>query len=445
MNITSYKTHFRETTSLAFPIVIGQLGQVLMGVLDTAMIGVLGYVPVSAAGLANNLIILIIVFGIGILSAVPSLVAAAKGQNNLIACRDYLQQGTYISLIMGVLFAAIFYFGAPLLQYIPNQPPEDIILAVDFMKVIALGMPFFMLFFVFKSFADGTGNSKPSMYITLIGLSINFLLNLLLIEGKWGFPRLELIGAGVATDICRFVMFVLMASYVLFSQKYKAYHLLEGWGKWIKKELIKILSIGVPSGLQYFFEIGAFAGAAVLMGKLGSESRSAHQIAISMVSITYMFAAGIAGATSIRIGTAFGHQNRAEIQKAGFSGLILTLVIMIFFAFMLIIGRDFLPAIFSIESAYVKDTTSHLLIIAAIFQVFDGAQVVGLGMLRGIQDVRYPTIITFVSYWVLCIPVGHFLTFTLKMGVEGFWYAFVLGLAVAAIFNNIRFWKLSKA
>lgn len=426
------------------PIVIGQLGQVMMGVLDTAMIGVLGHVPVSAAGLANSIIILIIVFGLGILSAVPSLVAAAKGQNDIIACRNYLQQGAYIGLIIGVIFGILLYVGAPYMQYIPNQPPEDVVLAIGFMRTIALGMPFSMLFMAFKSFADGTGNTKPSMYITLIGLSINFIFNILLIEGNYGFPRLELIGAGISTGICRVVMFLLMAGYVLFSPKYVAYHLLQGWGKWAKKQFLQILSIGIPSGLQYFFEVGAFAGAAILMGKLGSESRSAHQIAISLASLTYMFASGISGATSIRVGTAYGHKNNAEIQKAGFSGLILSLIVMAFFAIIFIIGKDFLPNLFNIKSEQVKITTANLMIIAAIFQLFDGAQVVGLGMLRGIQDVKYPTIITFISYWILCIPAGYFMGFTLKMGPEGFWYAFVLGLGVAAIFNNMRFWYLSK-
>lgn len=444
MKIASYKSHFAETISLAMPIVIGQLGQVMMGVLDTAMIGVLGHVPVSAAGLANSIIILIVVLGMGILSAVPSLVAAAKGQNDIAACRNYLQQGTYIGLIIGIIFGTLLYVGAPYMKYVPNQPPEDVALAIGFMRTIALGMPFSMLFMAFKSFADGTGNTKPSMYITLIGLSINFIFNILLIEGNYGFPRLELIGAGISTGICRMVMFILMASYVLFSSKYAAYHLLQDWGKWAKKQFLQILSIGIPSGLQYFFEVGAFAGAAILMGKLGSESRSAHQIAISLASLTYMFASGISGATAIRVGTAYGHKNNDEIQKAGFSGLILSLGIMAFFAVIFIIGKDFLPNLFNIKSEQVRTTTANLLIIAAIFQLFDGAQVVGLGMLRGIQDVKYPTIITFISYWVLCIPAGYFMGFSLEMGPEGFWYAFVLGLGVAAVFNNIRFWYLSK-
>lgn len=159
----------------------------MMGVLDTAMIGVLGHVPISAAGLANSIIILIIVFGIGVLYAIPSLVAAAKGQKDLIACRNYLQQGTYIGLIIGILFSIFLYFGAPYMQYIPNQPTEDVVLAIGFMRTIALGLPFSMLFMAFKSFADGIGDTKPSMYITLIGLSINFIFNILLIEGIMAF------------------------------------------------------------------------------------------------------------------------------------------------------------------------------------------------------------------------------------------------------------------
>lgn len=444
MKLTSYKSHFAETITLALPVVIGQLGQVLMGVLDTAMIGVLGHVPVSAAGLANSIIIVLIVIGLGLTMAVSSLIASEKVQGHLLSCRDYLQQGTYIGAIVGCLFAAILYIGAPFMRYIPNQPPEDVVLAVGFMRTISFGIPFSMLFMIFKNFADGTKDTKPAMYITIIGLLINFIFNLLLIEGRWGFPRLELVGAGISTDICRVVMFVLMAGYLIFSPKYAAYHLLEGWGKWVKSHFMKILAIGIPSGMQYFFEVGAFAGAAILMGKLGSESRSAHQIAISIASVTYMFASGIATATSIRVGSAYGHNNKNEIQKAGFSGLILVLIIMSFCAGIFIIGKDFLPALFNITSTKVKNITANLLVIAAIFQLFDGAQVLGLGMLRGIQDVKFPTLITFISYWLVCIPAGYFMGFTLEMGTEGFWYAFVIGLGLAAIANNLRFWWLSK-
>lgn len=440
----NYKQHFQKTTQLALPVVVGQLGQIMMGVLDTAMIGVLGYVPVSAAGLANGLFILLVVVGLGMMSAVSPLVAQAQAKGEKEDCRHYLQQSTYIAIVFGIVLGVIFYFAAPLIRQL-NQPEADVVLAIDYLRILATSILPMVVFLAFKQFADGLSDTRPAMYITFLGLGCNFILNYLFIEGHWGFPRWELNGAGVATVISRYVMMVLMMLWVFKSKKYALYALAQGWYQYAAKYSKEILKIGVPSGLQYFFELGAFSGVSVMIGWLGSEHRSAHQIAISLVSVTYMVASGISAAASIQVADALGREDKTDVKRAGFTGMGLVLVWMSVCAIFFILGKDVLPTLYNLEDTVVLTIASKLLIMGALFQLFDGMQVLGLGILRGIQDVTFPTIVTFFAYWAICLPLSYVLGFTYNYGVEGCWFAFVIALAFASVCHTLRFWYLTKA
>jgi multidrug resistance protein, MATE family len=446
--LEKYSSHISITLKLAFPVIIGQLGQVLMGTIDIMMIGKLGYPYVSAAGLANNMFFLFMVFGFGIVSAVAPLVAEASAKNDLEKCREYLQQGTRVAVIAGIFFNIFWFFGADFI-YLLEQPKQDIALATGFLKIISFSTVPMLVFLNFKQFADGLSDTKPAAILTTIGLSVNILLNYVLIEGKFGFPRMELNGAALGTTIARFIQMFLMIGWVMYGKRYEIYDLWKKWDEYISATFRKILAIGVPSGLQYFFEIGAFAGASVMIGWMGDEDtaqvyRSSHQIVINMAALTYMVAMGISSAAAIRVGDALGANDRDGMRRAGFSALFLVVAWMSFTAILFIVGRNFLPTLYDVTDPRVLATSAKLMIIGAFFQLFDGTQVVSQGGLRGLQDVNFPTITTFFAYWVSALPFGYLFGIYFQMGVEGVWYSFVLGLGISAILNTLRFWYLTK-
>ena len=439
----AYGGHLRATLSLSVPVIIGQLGHVLMGFIDNLMIGQLGYVHLSAASLANGAFLLLTVLGIGITFAISPLVAEADAGGRAQQAGRYLRQGMWLGLGLGLGLVGLVMAAGASLPYL-DQPPADVALARSYVYILAWSALPMMLFLVAKQFADGLALTVPAMVVTLIGLACNTGLNWLLIYGHLGFPRLELDGAGYGTLISRVVMMGLMIGYVLRARRFRVYALTRGWGRFRPAVMYKILRIGLPSGLQYFFEVGAFIGAVVIIGWLDnpSASRAAHQIAIQLASITYMVVTGISAGATIRVGQALGRQHFLDLRRAGLAGVYVSLGFMLLTAIGFLAGRQVLPRLF-IEDLGVIHLASHLLIFAAAFQLFDGVQAVGVGILRGMQDVRIPTLITLVVYWGISLPVGYLLSGPLGLGVVGIWYGFVLGLGLAAVLLTRRFWRLS--
>lgn len=444
--IRDFKINVSETVKLALPVIIGQLGQVLMGSIDVMMLGKIGFEAVSATGLANSIFFLIIVIGFGVMASLSPLIAEANATGNKQKSVDYLHQGVWIGLIFGLIITLVLYFCAPLIYFL-EQPPTDTKLAIDFLQVISFSTIPMLLFMAIKGFTDGLSDTRPAMIITLIGLGLNVFFNYLFIEGNLSFPRLEVKGSALATTLTRFIMLGMMYIWVVYHKKYADYRVGKNFFTYIQDIFFKILRIGVPSGLQYFFEVGSFVGVTIMLGWMGKEAsqfRAAHQVAIALVSITYMVALGISTASSIRVGDALGRNDLRGIRSAGFTGLGIALIWMALSAFIFITFRQSLLNLYQIQDAFVQETASKLLIIGAFFQIFDGGQVIGLGILRGIQDVKYPTIVTFIAYWLITIPLSYLLGFTFGQGVEGTWYAFLVGLGFAALFNNLRFHLLTK-
>ena len=438
-----YAHHFRETLILSIPVVIGQLGFMLMGFIDNLMIGDVSYVHLSAASLANSLFFFIMVLGIGIVMAITPLVAEVHAAGDEKKVRDFFQQGIWVSLIMGVVLLSLTFLSAELLPYL-DQPPEDVELAYSYLHIISISILPLMVFRAGKQFAEGVSLTRPAMYVVLAGLAFNTLANWILIYGHWGFPRLELDGAGYGTLASRIFMMILMGSYLMIAPQFREFRLLEGWSKIKTGVMRRIMEIGLPSGLQYFFEVGAFVGAAVIIGTMedGSVQRAAHQIAIQFGALTYMVVSGIAAGSTIRVGNALGRKDPLNVRRAGMAGVGLGAVFMMFSAIMFLVGRNWLPTFFA-DEVQVLEIASVLMIMAAAFQLFDGIQAVALGILRGIQDVVIPTWITLLSYWGISIPLGCVLAFPLEMGVTGMWYGFVVSLLVASVLLTGRFWKLS--
>lgn len=414
----------------------------MMGFIDNLMIGDLGYIPLSASALANGMFFIIVILGMGITMALSPLVAEANAGGKWEKCGQYLRNGVWVGIWSSVLLGALVYLSAYLLPYM-DQPAEDVALAQPYLRILSWSVLPMLLFLSFKQFTDGLSLTRPAMYITLAGLAFNTLANWLLIYGHLGFPRWELNGAGIGTLSSRIFMMLLMAGYVFHTPRFGLYSVKKYWHTLQWSCVKKILAIGLPSGLIHFFEVAAFVGAAILVGKLGSAERAAHQIAIQLASLSFMVVTGVSAGAAIRVGNALGRKDWPNVQQAGAAGIGLSIFIMAVSAIVFLLGKQVLPSLF-VEDPKVLALAANLMVIAAFFQLFDGIQAVGVGILRGIQDVKMPMAITFIAYWLIAGPLGYGLTFSLGYGIYGMWYAFVVSLGFAAVMLTLRFFWLTK-
>jgi MATE family multidrug resistance protein len=438
----TYKEHIKRTFILAYPVIIGQLGFIMMGVVDSIMVGEIGATPLAAASLANSIVILIMVIGFGVSNAVTPLVAISVGANKFEECGTIFRQSLLINMVLGIILTSIIVFLSELFMYF-NQPPAVVEEAVSYTKLIGLSVIPLMFFQTYKQFIEGFSIMKPAMILALVANLVNAFSNWIFIYGNLGVPALGLDGAGIATLISRLFLGFTLFYYVKRLKKFElfdlSFHFRDRNRFWIKK----ILRLGLPGGFQYFFEAGAFSFAVIMIGWLGTYQLAAHQIAINLASISFMAVLGISAAGGIRVGNAVGRGETSEVRKAGFTALLLGACIMGNAGIIFIILRNFLPTLY-INEAPVIEITSSLLIIAALFQLSDGVQGVGIGILRGLTDVKWPTIITFFSYWILALPVGYLLAFEFGLGVQGVWFGFLIGLTSSATMLTLRFNKKSK-
>ena len=437
-----YFNHFKQTANLAYPIVIGQLGHIALAVVDNIMIGQLGAYPLAAASLANAIFIQIFIFGLGVSFALSPLVAAVNESGNEKECLSLFHNSFIINLSLGLALFLIMQLAYFLIPYL-GQEKEVELLSGPYLQTLALSIIPAMIFQTFRQFSDGLSRTKPAMYILLISVAVNAFLNWLLIYGNWGFPRLELVGAGLATLGTRLFAAIAIYFYMRFSQNYRRFNRVLLKLKYQINHFKDLIHLGIPTGAQYFFEVAAFASVAVIIGWIGAFELAAHQIALNLASITFMFAFGISSAASIRVGAETGKKN-GDPKTAGNTALVMAASIMAFFGILFIILRNVLPQLY-IDNPAVIEIAAALLVIAAIFQVFDGIQAVAIGILRGLKDVKIPTVFIFTSYWIMSIPVGYILGIEYNLGVEGVWYGFISGLASAAIMLTIRFfYKVKK-
>lgn len=411
------KTHISETVKLSVPVMIGQLGMVLMGLQDNLMIGWVSHVHLSAAALANSLYIIFSILGIGVASAITPLVSEAVGANQKQETGKFLKQGVWASIIAGFI---IFGLVEAVIFYLPymGQPEQEVAMAIPYLRIINFSTVPILVFTAYKQYCDGLNNTKVGMYIMVAGLVLNCILNYMLIFGNWGAPRLELIGGAWATTITKVLMMIAIIIYVHTHKEYNAYLKNHSWSLDMKT-IWKMLTIGVPIGLQMFFEIAAFAGATVMMGWLvhPDAARAAHQIAMGVASATFMFCSGLATGASVRVGNYYGMRNYEEMKKAALAALYLCWAIMSICALAFIVFHNQLPIWFGVKEPEVALTAATLCFYAAAFQLFDGTQAVAAGILRGRQDIKFPTIVTFIVHWCISLPLSYLLAFVLDLWV----------------------------
>ncbi len=435
------KNELIETLKLSWPVSLGQLGHIMLGVVDSLMVGHVSASALAAASLVNGIFFLVIVLGIGMSMAVTPLVSIAKSSEEAGKCKSILLNSLYVNLILAIILTLIIYFLSYSLPYLGQQNEVEV-LAQSYMKILAYSIIPFLIFQTFRQFIEGLSITKPTMYIAIIANVVNAIGNWILIFGKFGVPALGLDGAGYATLITRLFIMMSVIFYAFYSHEVKNYLPAKFLGKLNPDLIIKIIRIGFPSGLMYMMEVGAFAFSAVMIGWLGSEQLAAHQIAISLASISYMIILGISTAGTIRVGNALGRKDFKQIKRAGLSALSLGVIFMSVSAIIFISLNRFLPTLY-ISNPNVIEIASQLLIVAAIFQLSDGLQAVGSGILRGLTDVKVPLYVTIFSYWIIGIPSGYLLGFMAGFGVPGIWMGLLIGLTLAAVLFVIRFIKLS--
>jgi MATE family multidrug resistance protein len=435
------KEHLKINVNLAVPVMASQLGQVMVGVADNMMVGQVGYIPLAGASLGNAIFYFFMTFGLGVSFAITPLVGFADGEGNKKQCGQVLRHGLVVNSILGVLLFGLVMVAANYLHLF-GQEQAVVEQATPYMFVIGFSMIPFLVFQSFRQFSEGLSMTKVPMVVSVSMNVLNIILNYLLIYGKFGFPELGLLGAGIATLIARTAMAIVMMAYVLTNKRFKPY--LSGLGiKNLDFKIIKdLLRIGVPAGFQFVFEVGAFSMAAIMMGWISASTQAAHQIAINMASISYMTVSGLGAAAAIRVGNQLGKKNYKTMKTAVMTLIAMGTALMVVFAIVFILGKDMLPLLYNDQAEVVK-VASSLLIIAALFQISDGVQVISLGGLRGMKDVQIPTLITFLAYWVVALPLGYVLAFKYDYGADGIWFALFLGLTIAGVWVFLRFIRLA--
>ena len=413
---------------------IGQLGHITVGVVDSIMIGNVSIPQLGAVSLSTSIFGFILLFCIGLSYGITPLISSKKSDDNYISMTFY--NGLYLNMFFTILLVITTIYSKYFLKYL-GQDEEVLFHTYKYLDIISISLVPLMLFQTFKQFIEGLGFTKPAMFISIFSNVINILLNAILIFGLFGFPRLEIVGAAYATLISRIFMFIIIFIYCFNSKRFQKYILRLNIS--LNYMSFKaIFSIGFTSGLQYIFEVGAFTVATVIIGSIGAIQLASHQIALNLASISYMIASGIGSASMISLGHYFGVGDKSEIRKSGYSNFILVLILMSISAFIFIVFRDILPS-FYVDDYEVISLASSLLIIAGFFQLSDGIQAVGLGILRGIRDTKIPTLVTFISYWVIAVPLSYYLGIISDYGLFGVWVGLSVGLTIAAVFHVLRF------
>jgi MATE family multidrug resistance protein len=443
LSIKTRAYYFKNILQLSYPIIIGQVGIVLMGVADVLMIGKLDATNLAAAGLANAVYFLISIIGIGTLTAISPLIAKSKAENNLSEVKSIYKQGIRAAMVLGIAISIVIEIIAFNMHWL-GQTEQMTSLAATFLHLLNTSTIFLFVFLAAKQFSDGLSYTKVSAIVTIAGLLLNIGINYLLIYGHYGFPKMGLSGAGVATSITRFMMMCAMLLLVNYHHLYTPFLSNDIKTSNQSKALRTIFSVGLPSGFQYFFEIGAFTIAAIIIGWFGENHLAAHNIAINMASVTYMIATGISVGGSITVGDAWGRRDADDIRKSGKTALLMSIIFMGAMALLFTFFNNTLVALY-IKSNEVAEIAKGLLLIAALFQLSDGIQCVSLGILRGLSDTKVPTIITVIAYWVIGLPVGLLLAYHFNLTTFGIWYGLSIGLTFSAVMLSMRFINESKS
>ncbi len=434
----SFAQESRETLALAIPLIAGQLGHMLMGIADTVMVARLGVAELGAVTFGNTLMSVPYVFGIGLLSSVSVRVSQARGAERPEEAHDALRHGTWLALVLGLLVAGLMFAAVPFLDVF-RQSADVTALAPDYLLIVAASLVPALLTVVWKNHADALNHPWPAFWIMFGGILLNVVLNWLWIYGKLGFPAMGVAGAAWATLVSRVATAIGLIAWLMYAPAVRAWTPRRWFERCRRSSFVLLLTLGIPSSLQLLTEVAAFAAAALLIGTLGSVPLAGHQVAITCAATTFMVPLGFAMAMTVRVGEVAGAGEWPRMHRVLLGGWAYAVLFMSVTMIVFLIWGRWIAAQFVHDSAVVE-IAAGLLVIAGVFQLFDGLQVVSAGALRGIADVKVPAWIALAAYWGLAIPLGALLAFKVGWGADGMWIGLAGGLAIAAIALAYRAW-----
>ena len=439
---SGWGAELRATFALAWPLVIAQLAQNALTTTDVIMLGWLGPRYLAAGTLATTFLMPFLVGGIGIVGAVAPLVAQARGARDIKAVRRIVRQGLWAAILLAALMVPILWQIRPIFAFL-GQDPEASLMAEQFIHLAAWMLFPALAIIALRSLLSAFDATRIILVITLGGVLFNALLNYVLIFGHFGFPRLELRGSAIATVLTNILMFGLMLAYVLRHPRFKRFYVLMRFWMPDWPRFREIFRIGTPIGLTVLAEVGLFTAAAFLMGWLGTDEIAAHAIALQSASMAFMVPLGLGIAATVRVGRAYGRSDPEGIRKAGWTAFVLgTGFMAITCALFLTIG----PTIVSWfldprvpENANALTLAATFLVVAGVFQLVDGAQVVAAHALRGLSDTKVPMMLAILGYWAVGLPIAYVLGFVVGWRGVGIWIGLAAGLAFVAVVLVARF------
>ncbi|WP_299363298.1 MATE family efflux transporter [Winogradskyella sp.] len=451
MVLRHYIKEFQYNLKLASPVMLGMLGHTFVSFIDNVMVGQLGSAELAAVSLGNSFVFIAMSLGIGFSTAITPLVAEADSEQNFPQGKSVFKHGFFLCSVWGILLFLITLLAKPLM-YVMDQPEEVVVLAVPYLDLVAFSLVPLIMFQAFKQFSDGLSLTKYPMFATIVANILNVAINYVLIFGKFGFPQMGIVGAAVGTLVSRFVMLFFLWWLLAQRNKSKAYVTNIKFFELSKKPLKRITNLGLPSAMQMFFEIAVFTAAVWLSGLLGKNVQAANQIALNLSSMTFMVAMGLSVAAMVRVGNQKGLKDYINLKRIAESIFLIGFMFAVLFALLFVVFHKALPDLYVdldnpanvMDTAEVVKIAATLLLAAAVFQISDSFQVIALGALRGLQDVRIPTLITFISYWVVGFPISYFLGKEAAYGSLGIWFGLIAGLTTAASLLYVRFNYLTK-
>lgn len=442
-----WRVEIADTLRLAWPMALTQLGQVAMLTTDLMLIGRLGEVPLAAAALGHTVLFAVFVIGMGLTSAVAPLAAQAYGAREPRQVRRALRVGLQLSLFVGLPCSIALLWAETVLIGL-GQAPDAAKLAARYLQGMAWCMVPAWMFIAVRGFMGAVKRPEPALWITLVAIPMNGLIAYGLVTGSLGFPRLEIIGAGIATTVVNLFMCAAGFFIVVTQRPFRKYRPLGRFWRSDALVMRQLLVVGLPISGGFLLEFGLFAAAALLMGTIGPAALAAHQIALQVAAALFMIPFGISMAATVRVGHAVGRKDAAAAGRAGWAAIGLGAVAMAAMALVVIAVRHAIPALFLGPAAAESEAArlaASLLLLGAGFAVFDGVQTVAAGALRGFNDTRMPLLFSLFSYWAIGFASSWLLAFRFGLGAQGIWVGLSLGLAAYAALLVARFRVLTRS
>jgi len=441
-----WRTELTDTVRLATPIALTQLGQIAMMTTDLMLLGRLGAEVVAAAALAHTILFAAFTLGMGLVAAVAPLAAQAFGARDPRGVRKALRVGMWASVLAGVPLTALQFWGVEILQAL-GQTPDNAALAGRYLLGLGWCLIPAWVFMAIRGFMGAVNRPEPALWITLVAIPANFVLAWAMIYGEFGMPRLDLLGAGIATTIVNIAMCAVGLAVCVTRRPFRKYQVLGRFWRFDGRLFRKLLVVGLPISGAYLLEFGVFAAAALLMGTISTTALAAHQIALQIAAVLFMVPFGISIAATVRVGHAVGRRDAAASRRAGFAALALGALFMALMTSLVAMGRDVLPILFlgaqTTETAATFELTATLLLVGMFFFIADGLQTVAAGSLRGLNDTRVPLLFATLSFWIVGFSACWWLGFRLGLGAVGVWIGLTAGIMLFAVLLVTRFHALT--